>query len=503
MIEIDYHALAPEIILGITLVVVLVVDFLEVPKYYTAVAGLTGLVAAAFPVLSLALLAEEDRSLFGDSYVVDDFALVLKGLFIIAGFMSLLMSVGYVEGDRYYQGEFYFLLLSSVLGAVVMASARDLITIFIGVELVSAPGFLLAGWRKGDARSNEAALKFFIIGVLSAAILLFGMSLVYGVTGQTTFEGIREAMRGPSPLTENLTDEPLLFLGVLFVIGGFGFKVSAVPFHFWAPDTYQGAPIPVAAYLSVGSKTAGFVGLLSMCFLAFGELRELWGPAIWILAALSMTVGNLIALRQTDVIRLLGYSSIAQGGFILVPFAMAASLDAAGLENAFSATVTYLLIYAFMNLGAFAVVIGVARKTDSAEVDDWAGLFSYAPALATLLAVFFFSLAGIPPLAGWFAKFVMFQAVLGASGNVWAGLLAAIAAVNAVVAFYYYAKVVKSAWMDSVPETIAPQEAEATELAPSLTLALGITAVAVVVVGFFPQLLAFFGDATATLALGP
>ena len=492
---IDYHALAPELILGGTLVVVLLLDVMPVPKWYTAVAGLTGLVAAAVPLLSLALLESEDRFMFADSYVVDDFALVLKGLFIITGFIALLLSVSYVESDRYYQGEFYFLLLSSVLGAVVMASSRDLITIFIALELVSAPGFLLAGWRKGDARSNEAALKYFVIGVLSAAILAFGMSLVYGVTGEVTFSGIAAASVG-------LADKPVMILAVLFVLGGFGFKVAAVPFHFWAPDTYEGAPTPVAAYLSVGSKAAGFVGLLTLCYLAFAELRDIWGPALWILAALSMTIGNLIALRQTNVIRLLGYSSIAHGGFILVPFAMAASFDAVELGDAFTATITYLLIYAFMNLGAFAVAMAIARKVGSMEMDQWSGLFTYAPGLATLQAIFFFSLAGIPPVAGWFAKFVMFRAVLGDSGNTWGVILAVIAAVNAVVAFFYYAKVIKSSWMDPVPESVATQDARRTELAPTLGLALGITAVAVVAVGVFPQLLAFFGDAARAIAIG-
>ena len=492
---IDYHALAPELILAGTLVGVLLLDLTPVPKYWTAGLALAGLVAAAVPLLSMALLEEGDRSLFSGSYIVDDYALVLKGLFILSGFISLLLSVGYLELDRYYQGEFYFLVLASVLGAVVMASSRDLISIFIGVELVSAPGFMLAGWRKGDARSNEAALKFFIIGVLSSAVLLFGMSIVYGATGSIDFAGIAQASAG-------LVDEPAMILGVLMVIAGFGFKVSAVPFHFWAPDTYQGSPTPVAAYLSVGSKAAGFVGLLSLCFIAFAELTEIWGPAIWILAVASMTIGNLVALRQTNIVRLLGYSSIAQGGFILVPFAMAASFDQAALGDAFSATVTYLLIYAFMNLGAFAVVIAVTRKIDTAEVAGWAGLGTYAPGLATLAAIFFFSLAGIPPLAGWFAKFVMFSAVLGAGANTWAVVLAAIAAVNAVIALYYYARIVKSAWMDPVPETIAGIDARETQLAPSLSLALAITVVVVVAVGFYPQILAFFGEASKALAFG-
>ncbi len=497
--DIDYHAIAPEIILGITIIGVLVVDLLPVPKYYTGAAGLLGLFASAIPLLTLGVLSDEGtRAMLGGSYVVDDYALVLKGLFLLTGFVSLLISVGYLEDDRFYQGEFYFLLLASVGGAVVMASSRDLLTMFIGLELVSGPAFLMAGWRKGDARSNEAALKYFITGVLSSAILVFGMSLVYGSTGSITFDGIRAAT-----VAGDLVDSPLFILGVLFVLVGFAFKVSAVPFHFWAPDTYQGAPTPVAAYLSVGSKAAGFVGLLSVCYLAFGQARELWGPALWILAVASMTVGNLTALRQTNIVRLLGYSSVAQGGFILVPFAMAASLDSVGLSDAFFATVTYLLVYAFMNLGAFAVVIAGARKTGSGEIEDWAGLNTYAPGLAGMLAVFFLSLAGIPPLAGWFAKLVMFRAVLFDFGNTWAVVLAAIAAVNAVIAFFYYAKVVKSVWMDPVPETLAVDDTSAAAPVPSLVLALGITLVAVIVIGIFPQLLAFFGEATESLLAAP
>ncbi len=495
--DIDYHAIAPEMILAVTIIAVLVVDLLPVDKYFTAVTGLVGLFAAAIPLLTLGVLEDEGtRTMLGGSYVVDDFALVLKGLFLVTGFVSLLISVGYLEDDRFYQGEFYFLLLASVGGAVVMASSRDLLTLFIGLEVVSGPAFLMAGWRKGDVRSNEAALKYFITGVLAATILVFGMTLVYGVSGALTFEGIRNATQAGG-----LVDEPAFVLGVIFVLVGFGFKVSAVPFHFWAPDVYQGAPTPVAAYVSVGSKAAGFVGLLSLCYLAFPEVSEIWGPALWILAAASMTVGNLTALRQTNVVRLLGYSSVAQGGFILVPFAMAGTFDEVALADAFFATVTYLLIYAFMNLGAFAVVIAAARKTGSGEIADWGGLSTYSPALAGLLAVFFLSLAGIPPLAGWFAKLVMFQSVLFDPTNTWAVVLAALAALNAVVAFFYYAKVVKAAWFDSVPETVEVDRER--RLSPSLALALGLTVVAVIAVGIYPPLLAFFGEATEALVAAP
>ncbi len=502
----DYHALLPEFILGTTVLAMLAVDLI-VPRHQrwlVGVTGLVGLVASAFPLLTLAACEElfeceaGTRSMFGGSYVVDDFALVLKALFIVTGVISVLLSVGYIESDRYYQGEFYYLMVSSVLGAVVMASSRDLLVMFIGLELVSAPAFLLAGWRKGDLRSNEAALKFFLIGVLSAAVLLFGMSLVYGTTGAITFEQIR-AQAG----ILDLGGEPVFILGVIFILVGFGFKIAAVPFHFWAPDTYQGAPTPVAAYLSVGSKTAGFVGLLTVCYLAFSEVRDLWGPVLWILAALSMTIGNLSALRQTNIVRLLGYSSVAQAGFVLVPFAMAATLDGPGLDDAFFASVTYLLVYAFMNLGAFGVVIAGAAKTGSGEIEDWAGLNRYAPQVAVFGALFFFSLAGIPPLAGWFAKFVMFKAVMGALDSGWGIALAIIAAINAVIALYYYARVVKTMYMDPVPET-APIETSGSEpVARPLLLALGLTAFVVVVAGFFPQVLAWLGEASRALAAGP
>ena len=501
----DYHALAPELIVGVTLLATIVADLVlpERLKYLVGVTAVLGLAAAVVPLLTIAFCGDitgctdtGTRALFGGSYVIDDFALVLKGLFIVSGVLSLLLSVGYLESGDYYQGEFYFLLLASVAGALVMASARDLITIFVGLELVSAPAFLLAGWRKGDLRSNEASLKFFLTGVLSVAVMLMGMSLVYGITGQLTFAGIASAAAG-------VGDEPAFMLGVVFVLIGFAFKVSAVPFHFWAPDTYQGAPTPVAAYLSVGSKAAGFVGLLTLCYQAFSTVPQIWGPILWVLAVASMTVGNLIALRQTNIVRLLGYSSIAQGGFILVPFAMAASYDTVGLSDAFFASVTYVLVYAFMNLGAFAVVIAGASKAASGNLDDWGGMNRYAPGLASLLALFFLSLAGIPPLAGWFAKFVMFRAIIGAFESPWAVALAVIAAVNAVIALVYYARVVKSVYMDDVPVTVPVDRAVLTEIPRPLGLAIGITAAVVIVVGFFPQMLGFFGEVTERLVAGP
>ncbi|MDH3193412.1 MAG: NADH-quinone oxidoreductase subunit N, partial [Acidimicrobiia bacterium] len=314
----DYLALAPELALAVTVMAVLTADIVlpHAQKYWTAVLSVLGLTVTALPIAFLLVSDDGSRSMLDGSYVVDDFSLILKGLFVIAGYIVVLMSVSYIESDRYYQGEYYFLLLASILGSVVMASARDLILLFVGLELVSGPLFLLAGWRKGDVKSNEASLKFYLLGVLSAAILLYGMSFLYGLTGSVDFDGIRQASVG-------MSETPAFIMAILFIMVGFAFKISAVPFHFWAPDTYEGAPTPVTAYMSVSSKAAGFVGMLIVTYVAFPGASNIWGPALWIMAALTMTLGNLTALRQTNIVRLLAYSSIAQAGFMLVPFAVA------------------------------------------------------------------------------------------------------------------------------------------------------------------------------------
>ncbi|HEY7703891.1 MAG TPA: NADH-quinone oxidoreductase subunit N [Acidimicrobiia bacterium] len=487
--QIDYLALAPELVIIATLIGVLILD-LFLPrnqKYWTAVLSVIGVSLAAVPLVLLAVDGTT-RSMFDGSYVVDTFALVLKGLFLVAGYLVLLMSVSYIESDRYYQGEYYFLLLSSILGSLVMASSRDLIVLFIGLELTTAPLFLLAGFRKGDAKSNEASLKYYILGVLSTALLLFGMSLLFGLTGEVQFDAVREKVAA-------LGDSPALGVAVLLMLVGFGFKVSSVPFHFWAPDTYEGAPTPVTAYLSVNSKAAGFVAMLIVLYRAVPDAANYWAPALWLMAAFSMTWGNLSALRQRNIVRLLAYSSIAQAGFMMVPFASAA-VAGADLTEAFSATVIYLAIYAVMNLGAFAVVIAVARKTGTGEIDGWAGLGSYSPRLGVLATAFFFSLAGIPPLAGWFAKFVMFRSVIIA-GGVATVVLAVIAAVNTVIALYYYARITKAVWLDPAPAEAAGDRDARTS--GSLRLALGISAVLTLVVGIFPAIVTVFGDASKVL----
>ncbi|MEX2293534.1 MAG: NADH-quinone oxidoreductase subunit N [Acidimicrobiales bacterium] len=440
--EVDWHALAPEMVLVGALVAVLLVDLFTsdssrgiVPQ----VAGL-GLLAAMVPVLTLAVDGA-DRSMFGGAYAVDNFSLVLKALFLLSGYVVVLLSTNYIAEGDYHEGEYYFLLLSSILGMTVMASSRDLVSIFVALELLSIPAYMLAGWRKSDAHGNEASVKYYLMGVFASAVMLYGMSLLYGLSGSTLLTDIGAAVSAGD-------SRPFITLGIVLVVVGFAFKVSAVPFHTWAPDTYEGAPTPITAFLAVASKAAGFVALLQLVLVGFGGRDDVIEPLMWVLAALTMTVGNLIALRQTNIVRLLAYSGVAQAGFMLAPLAVVGTNP----EGALHAIVTYLLIYAAMNLGAFAVVLAVARKTRSAEISSWGGLFEYAPGLTVLMTVFLFSLAGIPPLGGWLAKFVVFRTLIQPDLTAGGVTLAVVVGVNSVIALYYYANVAKEMWMKPVPD---------------------------------------------------
>ncbi|MGH9233723.1 MAG: NADH-quinone oxidoreductase subunit N [Acidimicrobiales bacterium] len=467
---VDWHALAPDLVIVGVLCLVLVAD-LFLPEDRKAVlpslAGL-GLLGALVPVLTLAVDGA-DRTLFGGAYAVDNFALVLKALFLVAGYVTVLLSTNYIAEGDYAEGEYYFLLLSSILGMTVMASARDLITIFVALEMLSIPAYLLAGWRKRDPKGNEAGVKYYLMGVFATGVLLYGMSLLYGVAGTTQLSGIAEALATGESV-------PVISLAVVFVVAGFAFKVSAVPFHTWAPDTYEGAPTPVTAFLSVSSKAAGFVALLQLVVIGFAEQAEVVRPLMWALAVLSMTIGNVVALRQTNLVRMLAYSGISQAGFMLAPMAVVGQIGG----DTLTAVVTYLLIYAAMNLGAFTVVMAVARKTGSAEIPSFGGLINYAPSLAVLMTVFLFSLAGIPPLAGWLAKFVAFRAVVNADTG-WAYALAVVMAVNSVISLAYYANVAKEMWMnpapdgDQTPVRVPVSLSAALAITGVLTLAFGVT----------------------------
>ena len=476
--SIDYHAILPETILSGTILLVLIADaFLSARrKWFTMPIGFVGTVAALVATLTL---IGENRTTFDGMFVVDGFAVLFKTFFLAVALLVLLISLRYFRDGRFYQGEYYFLLLTSFLGCLLMPSSRDLLMLFISLELVSAPGFLIAAFRKSDPRSNEAGLKFFLIGVLSTAVMLYGMSLIYGVAGSLNLGEIATALSEPLPRGQ----ETLVLAAILFVVAGFAFKVSAVPFQFWAPDTYEGAPVPVAAFLATASKAAGFAGLLQLMFVAFVNQHEFWTPIFAALSIATMTIGNLVALQQQQVVRLLAYSSIAQAGYMLLPFALVSS-DVGVNQDAFAAAVTYILIYAIMTLGAFAVVIAMSRESRGLLISDFAGLGRRAGLLAFAMTVFMVSLAGIPPTAGFWAKFVVFGAAIERGGIGTA--LAVIMVLNSVVSLYYYL---------AVPRQMLFVEAEDQRPLATPALVTGVAVLAtfaVIAVGLWPELLAHF-----------
>ncbi len=480
---IDYFGLAPELVLAGGLCLVLMLDlFIKERKKWilTAISSFT-LLAAMVPVLMLALSESEVRSMFDGRYVVDNFSLVMKGLFLLAGYVVVLLSSSHIEQGEYWRGEYWFLLLTSLLGMLMMASSRDLVSIFVALEFLSIPAYMLAAWRKRDPKSNEAGVKYFMLGVFASAVMLYGMSLMYGVANSTLLTGIGAKVTATGEFSA------VHALAVVFVIVGFAFKVSAVPFHTWAPDTYEGAPTPVTAFLSVASKAAGFVALVVLLYTAFPLAQDIWQPFIWVLSALTMTVGNVLALKQHNIVRMIAYSSISQGGFVLMPLAVA-GLSGSG-TTALRSVVLYMIVYAATNLGVFAIILAVSNKTRSGEVSSYGGLFSYAPTLGVLMTLFLASLAGIPPLGGWIAKFVAFQSLIQ-SQSTWGYALAIVGAVNSVIAFGYYGNVMREIWMRPVPDG----DVTAISVPGSLRLALVITAGATLVFGILPGVGLHFAD---------
>ena len=419
--------------------------------------------------------------MFDGRYVVDNFSLVMKAVFLLAGYVVVLLSSSHIEQGEYWRGEYWFLLLTSLLGMLMMASSRDLVSIFVALEFLSIPAYMLAAWRKRDPKSNEAGVKYFLLGVFASAVMLYGMSLMYGVANSTLLTEIGAKFTATGEFSA------VHALAVVFVVVGFAFKVSAVPFHTWAPDTYEGAPTPVTAFLSVASKAAGFVALVVLLYTAFPLAQDIWQPFIWVLSALTMTIGNVLALKQNNIVRMIAYSSISQGGFVLMPLAVA-GLAGSG-TTALRSVVLYMIVYAATNLGVFAIILAVSNKTRSGEISSYGGLFSYAPTLGVLMTLFLASLAGIPPLGGWIAKFVAFQSLIQ-SQSTWGYALAVVGAVNSVVAFGYYGNVMREIWMRPVPDN----DTTLISVPGSLKLALVITAGATLVFGILPGVGLHFAD---------
>ena len=487
---IDWHAVAPELCLLGGGAIITLTDVIWREKGRAVTSALAGLflLAPLIPILTLAI-DSEDRTMFNGAYVIDKYSLIVKAIFLLSGYVVILLSTNYVAEGEYWENEYYGMLLSSILGMVIMASARDLITIFVALELLSIPAYMLATWRKKDLKSNEAGLKYYLMGVFASAIMLYGMSLIFGASGSTLLQEIN------SSISTEETSTSIITLGIIFITIGFGFKVSAFPFHTWAPDTYEGAPTPVTAFLAVASKAAGFVALMNIVVVGFLGREDVFQPLIWILAALSMTAGNVMALRQTNIVRLMAYSGIAQAGFMLAPLAVAGeSLEIA--DKSVSAVVTYLAIYAAMNLGAFAIILAVSRATKTAEIDSYHGLFRTSPSLAVMMTIFLASLAGIPPLGGWFAKFSVFTSLTSADTN-WGYGLAVIAAINAVIAFGYYGRIAMKMWVEEPHETHSTQM----KVPVSLTTALVITVSMTLAFGVVPGIVTHFTD-VSLIALG-
>ena len=447
-LAVDLFALAPEIALVATALLVLLTDlFLPVRRKrgLAVVAGLGTLVAAGLLIaLAADVWGNAPRAAFGSAFVVDEYALVVKGLLLATAIFVIALSARYIAELRTFPGEWWFLLLAALIGMVLVPSARELVMLVVALELSTLPSFVLVGLRKFDLRSNEGALKLFVFGVISAAVLLFGVALVYGAAGTTELAGIAEALGAAD-------GGPLGLVGGLFLLAGLGFKISAVPFHFWAPDAYEGAPLPVAAFLSVASKAAGFAALLQVTFVALLPLADVWAPVLGGVALLTMTLGNLVALQQGNLVRLLAWSSIAHAGYMLVPFGVASATDTAVNEQAFAAVLVYLFAYAVMNTGAFASVVAIARAYPERRIDDARGLGRRSPGLGVAFSVFLLSLGGVPPLVGLLAKLYIFFAALEA-GTAFGVVLAAAVVLNTVVGMVYYLAVVRAMWMEEADE---------------------------------------------------
>ncbi len=487
--SVNLVALLPALIVAATALVVLVADLFWASnqRWLAVPISLVGVVAALVSALSL---SGTTRSTFclspgACSYVEDRFAVAFQVIVLASTAVVLLLGRHELADSRLPAGEYHFLLLASVVGALTMASSRDLLSLLVSLEVVSLPAFVLVGLRRDDARSAEAALKFFLISVIATAVTLMGMSLIYGVTGSLQLNQIGLALAHP------VTRQPVTSAAIMLTLAGFGFKVAAVPFHAWVPDTYQGAPVPVAAFLSVVSKTAGFAGLSLLLFVAFRPYADVWGPVLAVLAILTMTVGNLAALRQRNAVRLLAWSSVAQAGYILVPLGVAATQRgrSVSLAEAESALIAYLAIYAAMNLGAFACVIAVGRRSPGQLLSDYRGLATRQPLLAVTLAFFLACLAGLPPgVAGLFAKLAVFRVVV--DGHVpW---LAAIMAVNTVIALYYYAL-----WAFSLFGSPEQEPAVARTVPVYVSAAIAIVATVTIVLSIDPEWVLHAADLAA------
>jgi len=460
----DLYYLAPELVLTAGILLLLVVDVLTPRRHQALLSWLGLVVVAASGVALLAVAGPTPISVAKGLISVDAFGTFFKVIFLLSAALTLLLSVRYLDIEGARHGEYVFMVLCATLGMMFMAGGTDLITLFIGLETMAIAFYILTGLLKPNRRSNEAAVKYFLLGAFSLGLLLYGLSLLYGMSGTTNLRALAVAAAGHGR-------DPWIVLAVILVVAGMAFKIAAVPFHMWAPDVYEGAPTPITAFLSVGSKAASFAMLLRIFIEGLPSLAVDWSMLFYVLSVLTMTVGNVAALTQSNIKRMLAYSSIAHAGYLLMGVI-------AGTPRGVAAMLIYLMIYAFMQMGAFAVVI-LMRRADAIgdELKDLSGLFGRNPLAAVAMLIFMLSLGGIPPTAGFMGKFWLFSAAIDAN-YVW---LAVIGVLNSAISLYYYLRVVVFMFMKDEATGSQPV------LAPGLAAALVFTLFFTIVLGVYPR----------------
>jgi NADH-quinone oxidoreductase subunit N len=483
--RVDYLMALPVILLTLFALGILLLDLL-LPAQWKRVNALTALVGILFSAggivkiqLALNNAGLPGESAFLNAMVVDRFTIYFWYLFLGGAAISILMSMRYLEIEHENHGEFYSLLLFSVVGMMCMAAGFDVVLIFIGLELMAISTYVLVGFLRTDRRSNEAALKYLLLGAFSSGIFAYGLSLFYGLTGSTSLLGIRSGLVRMAAAHPDHID-PIAIIALLTVSVGLFFKIAAIPFHQWLPDAYEGAPTSVTGFMSVAVKAAAWAMLLRIFIWGLYPLRTVYVPLLIFVAILTMTGANLAALTQSNLKRLLAYSSIAHVGYMLLGLVALASVTypAPAFFDGFKGILLYLLVYTFMNLGAFCVIASLRqRNVIGDEMDDIAGLYFRAPTEAVLMLIFLLSLAGIPPLAGFYGKYFIFLSLIE-SGHY---ILAALAVLYAVFGLYYYMRIANQMFMrEALDKTLLP-------ISAGMRLALGVTAFATVYIGIFPE----------------
>lgn len=463
-------ALIPELILLITAILVMAFDMFVDDKRIMGYVSLLGLAVAA--VVCAVMLGGPVQAT-QNMVVSDGYSLVLDLIFIATAGLSVLVALSYLGNQEMQRGEYYTLLLFATVGMMLMGAATDLIVVFLGLEIMSIALYILAAFNRRQMSSGEAGMKYFILGAFASAFFLYGAALLYGATGSTNLQAIGAWF---TPERGNLGD-PIALVGLGLLLIGFAFKVAAVPFQWWTPDVYHGAPTSVTAFMSVGAKAAGFAALIRILMVSFGQVFTVdWQIAIAVLAVLTMTGGNIAALAQKDVKRMLAYSSIAHAGYILVGVAPATM-------SGVTAVLFYLMAYAFMNVGAFAVVTVLERREAVGSASsDYAGLGRRQPFLALVMTMFMFSLTGIPPFVGFWGKLYIFSAAVEANMS-W---LAVVAVINSAISAFYYVGVVVQMMMRAPVETEAEAETVSINLTGPVTVTLAVAAIVTVILGIWP-----------------